>query len=91
MGPCKIWAPYVGHCVEKSLWPKSKYVDIPKPGSINCLGRTILMCRSFETVFSFFMVRKGFKPKSGAKSEFFGGSRTALSKFAKSFLVQILW
>ena len=41
--PCKIWAPYGGHCVEKSLAPKSKYVDTPKPGSINCLNRTILM------------------------------------------------
>ena len=43
MRPCKIWAPYGGHCVEKSLAPKSKYVDTPKPGSINYLGRTILM------------------------------------------------
>ena len=41
--PCKIWAPYGGHCVEKSLAPKSKYVDTPKSGSIKCLGRTILM------------------------------------------------
>ena len=41
--PCKIWAPYGGHCVEKSLAPKSKYVDTPKPGSINCLDRTNLM------------------------------------------------
>ena len=30
--PCKIWAPYGGHCVEKSLAPKSKYVDTPKLG-----------------------------------------------------------
>ena len=41
--PCKIWAPYVGQCVEKSLALKSKYVDTPKTGSINCLGRTIPM------------------------------------------------
>ena len=41
--PCKIWAPYGGHCVEKILAPKSKYVDTPKPGSINSLGHTIPM------------------------------------------------
>ena len=29
MRPCKIWAPYGGHCVEKSQAPKSKYVDTP--------------------------------------------------------------
>ena len=43
MRPCKIWKPNGGHCVEKSLAAKSKYVDTPKPGSINCLDRTILM------------------------------------------------
>ena len=43
MRPCKIWAPYSGHCVEKSLAPKSKYDDTPKPGSIKCLSHTILM------------------------------------------------
>ena len=36
--PWKILAKYGGHCVEKSLAPKSKYGDIPEPGSINCLG-----------------------------------------------------
>ena len=41
--PFKIWAPYGGNCVEKSLASKSKYVDTPKPGSIKCLGHTILM------------------------------------------------
>ena len=40
--PCKIWAPYGGYCVEKSLAPKSKYADTPKPDSINCLDRIIL-------------------------------------------------
>ena len=43
MGPSKIGAPYGGHCVEKSLAPKSKYVDTPKLGPINCLDHTILM------------------------------------------------
>ena len=39
---------------------------------------------------NFVMVRKGFMSRSGSKSAFFGGSKTALSKFAKSFLPQIL-
>ena len=92
MRPCKIWAPYGGHCVEKSLAPKSKYVDTPKPASINYLGRTILIgVGHLKQCFYFFMVRKGFMSKSGAKSAFFGGGQTALSKFAKSFLPQILW
>ena len=39
----------------------------------------------------FFMVRKGFMSRSRAKSAFFGGSKTALSKFAKLFLPQIIW
>ena len=43
MRPCKTWAPYDGHCVEKILAPKSKYVDTPKPGSINSRGHTIPM------------------------------------------------
>ena len=32
MRPCKIWAPYGGHCVEKSLALKSKYEVTSKPG-----------------------------------------------------------
>jgi hypothetical protein len=38
--PCKIWAPYVGHRIEKSIAPKSKYVDTPKPDLTICLGDT---------------------------------------------------
>ena len=47
-------------------------------------------CSSFETVFEFGMVRKGFMSISGAKSAFFGASKTALSKFTKYFFPQIL-
>ena len=32
MRPCKIWASYGGRCVEKIVAPKSKYIDISKPG-----------------------------------------------------------
>ena len=46
---------------------------------------------SLKQCFQFLMVRKGFMPKSGAKSAFFGGSKSVLSKFAKSFLLKILW
>ena len=44
--PCKIWPPYGSHCVEKSLVPKLKNFDTPKPGSINCHCHTIPMVQS---------------------------------------------
>ena len=68
--PCKIWAPYVGHCIKKSLAPKSKYVDTPKPGSINCLGCTmeLVICNSVLIVHG----KKGFYiQKWGPHSNFF--------------------
>ena len=36
--PCKIWASYGGRCVERIQAPKSKYIDVLKSGSKNCLG-----------------------------------------------------
>ena len=33
MRPCKKWVSYGGRCVEKILAPKSKYIDMSKPGS----------------------------------------------------------
>ena len=39
----------------------------------------------------FFLVRQGLISRSRAKSAFYGGSKTALSMFAKYFLPHILW
>ena len=55
MKPCKIWAYYSGHCVEKSQAPKSKYVYTPKP------GRKFLLIIPFVWSKSFRMKAESFQ------------------------------
>ena len=52
--PCNIWAPCGGHCVEKSLAPKSKYVDTPKLGGKMVLVMPFKCCKSYALEFSIF-------------------------------------
>ena len=80
--PCKIWAPYCGHCVEKNLPPTSKYVDPPNQAQKTVSVTPFQWCRSLR-MFLFFLVRQGLISRSRAKSAFYGGSKTALSLFAK--------
>ena len=71
MRPCKIWAPYSGHCIEKCLAPKSKYVDAPKQGKISVSVIPFQWCKSFGMVL-FVMVTKGFMSRNREKVHVFG-------------------
>ena len=59
------YAPYGGHCVEKSLAPKSKYVDTPKT-RLNKLSRSYHSngVGHLKLCFYFSMLRKGFMSRS---------------------------
>ena len=82
MRPCKIWAPYSGHWVEKSLGPKSKYVGPPKKGKKKMfLAYVPIGVSHLEWCFSFDIVKKGFMSRTRVEIQFLWGIESAFSKF----------
>ena len=63
-----MWAPYSGHCVEKSLATKSKCVDSKKKNKLKkVLFIPFQLCKAFGMVFFFYNCKQGFyveKPSS---------------------------
>ena len=95
MGPCYIWAPYDGHCVETSLAPKSKYIGTPKPPNQTRLNKPSRSYHSnglghLKPCFTFLSwSERVFYVQKWSKKCIFFLSKTALS--AKYFFPQNHW
>ena len=90
MRPCKIWASYCGQCVEKILVPNQNICD-----PITRLKQIVSVmapqwCKSFGIVILNVHGKNCFVLRNGEKRDVLGGSKTAMTKFRKKCLPQIL-